>query len=68
MTWKIKYTMDTGRERIKRICIVNAKTMEKALEILDKEIVSRLKGDRVIRYGRTEVTECTGTILYDGER
>lgn len=68
MAWKIKYTIDTGSNWIKRVCIINADTREKALEILDREIVSKLKGKRIIRHHRTEITECTGIVLYDGER
>lgn len=68
MFYKINYIVDDGYDWNNRICVIDADTKEKALEVLHTEIGSQLKGERIILDQYTEITECKNTILYDGRR
>lgn len=69
MFWKINYIIDDGYDWHKKVCVVKADSKEKALEILDVEIGSKLKGERMILDKYTEITECDdNVVLYNGTR
>jgi hypothetical protein len=67
MFWKINYIIDDCYDWYKRVCIIKADSKEKALELLNTEIGSKLKGERMILCEYTEITECDNdVILYNG--
>lgn len=69
MFWKVNYIVDDGYDWYKRICIINADTKERAIEILYTEIGSKLKGERCILSKYIEITECENdVVLYDGRK
>lgn len=69
MFWKINYIIDDGYAWHRRVCIIVADSKEKALEILNTEIGSKLTGERIMLDKYTEITECdNNVILYDDTR
>lgn len=69
MFWKINYIIDNGYDWYKKVCIIKADSKEEALKILNTEIGSKLKGDRMILDKYTEITECdNNVIIYNGSR
>ena len=69
MFWKINYIIDDGYAWHRRVCIITADSKEKALEVLNTEIGSKLTGERIMLDKYTEITECdNNVILYDGIR
>lgn len=69
MFWKVNYTIDDGYALHKRVCIINAESKKKAIEISSDEIYSKLKGKGIIVDKHTEITECeNNTLLYNGCR
>lgn len=69
MFWQINYVIDDGYDWHNKVCIIRADSKEKALEILNTEIGSKLKGERMILDKYTEITECDNdVILYNGSR
>jgi len=69
MFWKINYIIDDGYDWYKRVCIIKADSKEKALELLNAEIGSKLKGERMILNKYTEIAKCDNdVILYNGTR
>lgn len=69
MFWKINYVIDDGYAWHRKVCIIKADSKNKALELLNTEIGSKLKGERMILDEYTEITECdNGVVLYNGTR
>ena len=67
MIWKVYYIVDDGYQYLERVAIVKAESEEKALEFLDTEIGSKLKGKRFIVKKYTRIFNCgDGPILYKG--
>lgn len=69
MLWKVNYIIDDGYTWHKKVCIIKANNKEKALEILDNEIGSKLKDGRIILRGYTEIIEWNyDVVIYNGPR
>lgn len=70
MFWKVSYTVDTGYEWSRKICIIKADTEEEAQAALAERIGAKLSGERVIldKYTRIELLNSDDVVIYDGYR
>ena len=66
MFWKINYAIDDGYAVHTRVCIINAKSNERASKVFNERIKSRLKGNEFVNDKYTRITPCDDDVLiYD---
>lgn len=56
MFWKINFTIDTGYDWLKRICIISAPTEEEAKERFKKWVNPLLTGEKCVLDKDTKIT------------